>query len=371
MTTTNLGMTKPTVGADSDTWGGELNVDLDLIDSFAGKLMPGAEVTIASASVCDIGAAASTAVAISGTTTITSFGAVANCIRFVRFTGALTLTHNASSLILLGGANHTTVVGDTAIYRSDASGNWREVAYFSAAYIPSAHTGTGSFVHASNASMNGATLNSVALSAPSITSGMSLGSGNFAISGGGGIQISGGGNAGLTISGGSNAGLNISSGGASIEGIVYSGNGFRCAGFGFNGSYDSTGCGSNGSFTISSGGTGPIFCRAGGGSSGVDLGPGATAWAAGSDERLKSALKPFTNPLAKVAAIKSGTGRYLADTEEVSRSFLSAQSVRAVLPEAVGEDADGMLTLRYTEVIPLLVAAIAELKMRIEAVEVK
>ena len=83
MTTTNLGMTKPTVGADSDTWGSELNTDLDLIDAFAGKLMPGAEVTVASAATCDIGAAASTAVAISGTTTITSFGTVANCIRFV------------------------------------------------------------------------------------------------------------------------------------------------------------------------------------------------------------------------------------------------------------------------------------------------
>jgi hypothetical protein len=32
-TTSNLALTKPTVGADADAWGGELNADLDLIDN--------------------------------------------------------------------------------------------------------------------------------------------------------------------------------------------------------------------------------------------------------------------------------------------------------------------------------------------------
>src|SRR5438128_530412 len=141
MTTTNLGLTLPVVGADADTWGGELNTDLGLIDAFAGSLMPQAEVTLASAATTDIGAAASTAVAITGTTTITSFGAAANKIRFVRFAGALTLTHNATSLILLGGANRAAVAGDSGIYQSDGSGNWRERAFFSARTDPS----TGSY----------------------------------------------------------------------------------------------------------------------------------------------------------------------------------------------------------------------------------
>lgn len=134
MTTANLGMTLPTVGADADAWGGELNTDLGLIDTFAGSLMPGAEVTVASAATADIGAAISTAVAISGTTTITSLGTGTNKIRFVRFTGAsLVVTHNATSLINLGAVNRQTSAGDTAIYKSDGSGNWREMAYFRAA----------------------------------------------------------------------------------------------------------------------------------------------------------------------------------------------------------------------------------------------
>lgn len=83
------------------------------------------ETTIASATTTDIGASNSDTVAISGTTTITSFGSVANAVRLVRFTGALTLTHNATSLILPDAANITTVAGDTAIFASDSSGNWR------------------------------------------------------------------------------------------------------------------------------------------------------------------------------------------------------------------------------------------------------
>jgi hypothetical protein len=39
-------MVIPTVGADTDNWGNDLNSDLGLIDNFAGKLMPGGEVTL-------------------------------------------------------------------------------------------------------------------------------------------------------------------------------------------------------------------------------------------------------------------------------------------------------------------------------------
>ena len=129
------------------------------------------EVSIASATTCDLGAAGSLFVAVTGTTTITSFGTAANKLRFVRFAGALTLTHNATSLILLGGASRTTAAGDVAIYASDGSGNWRERGYHRAASDPGDYaTKTGT-----------ETLTNKTLGATSFPGGKIDASGNFAI----------------------------------------------------------------------------------------------------------------------------------------------------------------------------------------------
>ena len=80
---------------------------------------------VASATNIDLGAAAGRVVDVTGTTTIASFGTVSEGVwRIVRFTGALTLTHNATSLILPGGASITTAAGDCAVAVSLGSGNW-------------------------------------------------------------------------------------------------------------------------------------------------------------------------------------------------------------------------------------------------------
>ena len=80
---------------------------------------------LASATTTDIGAATGNFVDITGTTTITGFGTVAaGTRRVVQFDGVLILTHNASSLILPGGANITTAAGDVAVMVSLGSGNW-------------------------------------------------------------------------------------------------------------------------------------------------------------------------------------------------------------------------------------------------------
>ena len=115
-------------------------------------------VTVVSAATTDIGAAASLRVDISGVVTITSFGTSTNKFRMVRFTGALLLTHNATTLILPGAANITTVAGDTAIATSDGSGNWR-VRHYQRAADSLASTGSGAVVRATGASLTGAALN--------------------------------------------------------------------------------------------------------------------------------------------------------------------------------------------------------------------
>lgn len=93
-----------------------------------------ASVDAASASTVDLGAVTSSLVRITGTTTITAFGtAAAGTQRILRFAGVLTLTHNATSLILPGGASVVTAANDVAICVSEGSGNWRVVAFIPAA----------------------------------------------------------------------------------------------------------------------------------------------------------------------------------------------------------------------------------------------
>lgn len=83
-----------------------------------------AEVDVTSAATCDVGAANSFCVRITGTTTITSLGTPSMPgPRFIRFAGALTLTHNASTLILPGGSDIVTTAGDTCV-ATPMSGGW-------------------------------------------------------------------------------------------------------------------------------------------------------------------------------------------------------------------------------------------------------
>jgi hypothetical protein len=65
---------------------------------------------------------------VTGTTTITSIAtANAGTLLVLEFDGALTLTHNGTSLILQGAVNYTTVAGDVFTFLSEGAGNWREV----------------------------------------------------------------------------------------------------------------------------------------------------------------------------------------------------------------------------------------------------
>jgi hypothetical protein len=101
---------------------------------------------------------------------------------------------------------------------------------------------------------------------------------------------------------------------------------------------------------------------------GVRLSNGGTSWASDSDERLKDIIEPIINAAEKVSSLRAVIGKYKTDKEGVRRTFLIAQDVQAVLPEAVFDE-QGTLMLAYTETIPLLVAAIKELKAELDTVK--
>ncbi len=108
-----------------------------------------------------------------------------------------------------------------------------------------------------------------------------------------------------------------------------------------------------------------------GGTNGVYLGNGGTSWLSLSDERFKDIIEPINNAVAKVGSLRSVIGKFKSEAEGTRRSFLFAQDVQAVLPEAVDSTKPEQLGLSYSDVIPLLVAAIKELTARVQTLEAK
>jgi hypothetical protein len=120
-------------------------------------------------------------------------------------------------------------------------------------------------------------------------------------------------------------------------------------------------------------------------STGVKLTHGSTSWAAQSDARLKNITGTYTNALSDIAQIQPVKFTWKDDLTNKAQVGVIAQSVLPVVPEAVealtipkSEDGTEYLSVRYTELIPLMIASIQEqqaiineLKTRIEALESK
>ena len=109
-----------------------LGIQVDSTGTFSKALNTAKSTDIASAATTDLGAAIGNYIQVTGTTTITGLGTIgAGVIRFVTFTGILTLTY-AASLILPTGASIITATGDTATFISEGAGNWRCITYLRA-----------------------------------------------------------------------------------------------------------------------------------------------------------------------------------------------------------------------------------------------
>ena len=104
---------------------------------------------------------------------------------------------------------------------------------------------------------------------------------------------------------------------------------------------------------------------------GVYLASGGTSWTAVSDERVKDIIEPIENATDKLSGLRAIVGKYKTDEEGIRRSFLIAQDVQAVFPEAVDSTNQNELGLRYQDLIPVLVKAIQELSAKVTALENK
>ena len=114
------------------------------------------------------------------------------------------------------------------------------------------------------------------------------------------------------------------------------------------------------------------FIISAGASTGVYLnGTAATSWTSASDERLKDIIEPISNAASKVASLRAVIGKFKFDENNTRKPFLIAQDIQAVLPEAVDASNPDRLGVAYTDVIPLLVAAIKELTTRVQTLEAR
>ena len=114
------------------------------------------------------------------------------------------------------------------------------------------------------------------------------------------------------------------------------------------------------------------FVISAGAGTGVYLnGTAATSWTSLSDERLKDIIEPISNAVSKVASLRAVIGKFKFDENNTRKPFLIAQDIQAVLPEAVDASNPDKLGVAYTDVIPLLVAAIKELTARVQTLEAK
>ena len=95
------------------------------------------------------------------------------------------------------------------------------------------------------------------------------------------------------------------------------------------------------------------------------VGVGGNIYATGdvtaySDESLKTNIKTIDNGLDKVMALRGITFDRIADGS--TSTGVSAQDVAAVLPEAVATDAEGLMAVKYGNLVGLLIEAIKDLK---------
>jgi hypothetical protein len=99
---------------------------------------------------------------------------------------------------------------------------------------------------------------------------------------------------------------------------------------------------------------------------GVYLSYGATSWTANSDLRLKDINGSIDNAIDKLNTLRAVNFSWKSDETKKEMLGLIAQDVEKVFPQVIDENKDGYMGVRYTELVPVLIAAIQELKAEID-----
>jgi hypothetical protein len=119
------------------------------------------------------------------------------------------------------------------------------------------------------------------------------------------------------------------------------------------------------------------------GSGGVKLDRNATSWTSNSDEKLKNINGNIESALDKILTLRAVNFSWKTDETNKENLGLIAQDVEKVFPQVVNksklaksinsdnQDETEYLGIRYTELIPVLIAAIQELKAEIEILKNK
>jgi hypothetical protein len=104
---------------------------------------------------------------------------------------------------------------------------------------------------------------------------------------------------------------------------------------------------------------------------GLSLAGGGTSWSSISDRRAKQDIEETPYGLAEVNQLKPSMYKYIGNAYN-NMGFI-AQEVKEIIPEIVDtpEDSTEFMSIRYTEMIPVLTKAIQELSTQNDLLNAK